>query len=221
MQAYSRFEAQSANVPRLVKPFREAQLDNPLRINTTLLTSSGDANVELVRHLTGEVVHHSKHQFERLSMTEGKVRIYELSWSEKVISALQETEDFVRDVGNGVLVHSAFVSAVPPERVDTDLGDKDIYDTLRELDAALEWLSGYIRKINDPDRKGPAVQMVRAHLDAVRAFLDMEAGQTAPVLPVEVREGLLSRLRKVDWAKFTDTVNKCVQNIIKILEAFR
>lgn len=80
----------------------------------------------------------------------------------------------------------------------------------------MKHLSTYLRLINDPDRLSADVKAVRAYVDAFRSFLDMEKQQPPTEIPKDVPKGLLAKLKKVDWSKFSAEVRGWVKDISEL-----
>jgi hypothetical protein len=97
---------------------------------------------------------------------------------------------------------------------------KDFYDNLRALNEAMAALSRDIRAINDPDRVSSDIKAVRAYIDGFRAFLDVEPHQPPVEVPTELSQGLLKRLRQIDWMRVSENAQKWADTIIRIISKF-
>ena len=96
----------------------------------------------------------------------------------------------------------------------------DFFDNLRALDEAMKFLSREIRSINNPERITPELKAVKAYVDAFRAFLDVEPNEPPEVVPAAVSKGLLVRLRKIDWLSVSNSAQKWVDTIVRIVTRF-
>lgn len=93
----------------------------------------------------------------------------------------------------------------------------DFFDTLRELDDVLTNLKELIRGINDPESIAPNVNAARAYVESFQVFLDVRGSHPPENLPTEIRSGLISALKRVNWEKVSEQAQKWVSRIIEIV----
>jgi len=100
---------------------------------------------------------------------------------------------------------------------DNPATNPDFFDLLRTLDNTIMSLSAEIRAVNDPDRMTAEIKAARAYLDAFRSFLDIERGQSPPEFPAEIHDGVLNKIRKIDWLRISENAQKWADTISNII----
>lgn len=104
----------------------------------------------------------------------------------------------------------------PVKVIPNPVKDPNFFELLRALDHTMKLLSQSIRSINDPDRLTSDIKAVRAYLDAFSDFLSVQHINLAPEeLPGALPAGLLAKLKKVDWLRFSENIQKWVDVIVK------
>lgn len=100
-----------------------------------------------------------------------------------------------------------------------DLAAKDFPDHLRNLQYALKNLSEYLRGVNDPDVLNAELKTTRSYIDASLCFFDQDKYSNSPnEVPREIADGLLDRMKRIDWGKVSSEARQWVQLVVKSLK---
>lgn len=97
--------------------------------------------------------------------------------------------------------------------------DPDFFDLLRQLSETIDSLKEYLRGINDPEALDPKLNNVLHYLKAFDGFLDVDGDHPPDEVPNEITQGLLARLREINWIKASTRANQLVQDTIKLIES--
>ncbi|MEZ5656251.1 MAG: hypothetical protein R3E04_10265 [Sphingobium sp.] len=103
-----------------------------------------------------------------------------------------------------------------PNPVLADRG-QDFFDLLRELRSVTKKLSSYIRTINDRDVATADIRAARAYVDAFQEFLDIDGSNPPETIPVEIKNGVIESLKRIDWAKFSSEARQWAEWIMNII----
>ena len=91
--------------------------------------------------------------------------------------------------------------------------DEEIIDILRNLKSTTKKLSSYIRGINDPNLATADIRAVRAYIDALQEFIDLDGHNKPDEIPSAIILETEKSLRRVDWWKLSDHANRWAKTI--------
>lgn len=124
---------------------------------------------------------------------------------------------------DGWTVHHRFNAIVPSGSEngliqDNPFKNQDFFDLQRELVSNIQNLSSYLKGINDKALLSAHVRSLRAYLDALSGFIDvndssMSSENVPSVLPDETKKSI----KKIDWSKLSSEARSWADTIFKIL----
>ncbi|MEP2758780.1 MAG: hypothetical protein ABJP66_06900 [Hyphomicrobiales bacterium] len=123
-------------------------------------------------------------------------QVLETHYGFQIHSQITKSDDGV--VRDGIYIR-------PPQNITVDrfASQTDFFDTLRDFDTALAQLSEHLRGINDPRVMDARLRLVRASVEAMRCYIDIDNEDGPEEIPHSVSQELNANLDRIDWSKFS------------------